>query len=322
MIRKVVFRAGLVLLLLSSAFATASPSPNDLIANGRITEAAASLRARIQANPRDAEAYHLLGRAEYALQHWDQAISNGERAVAMQPNNSDYHLWLGRAYGAKADASNFITAADLAGKVRDQFERAVQLNGNNTGARADLAEFYMSAPGFMGGGKDKARAQAEQLLKTDPAAAHWIYGMLAEKDKKYPVAEQEFKASVKTADDPATRWLDLASFYRRRGRMTEMEDAVNNALHVPGRQPHTLYDAAIVLFRSGRNFNGAVEMLRNYIGSGDPTEEAPAFQAHYLLGMVLEKMGDRTGAAQEYRASLALAKDFQRAQSALKHLER
>ena len=216
---------------------------------------------------------------------------------------------------------SFITAAELAKKVRVEFERAVQLNGNNSAARCDLAEYYMNAPGFLGGGKDKARSQADQLMKLDPASAHWVYGMLAEKDKSYDVAELEFKSAISPAKEPATRWLDLASFYRRRGRMAEMEAAVNKALGVPGRQPHTLYDAAVVLFRSGRNFSGAVQMLRSYLGSGDPTEDAPAFQAHYLLGMLLEKMGDRAGAAQEYRATLALAKDFQKAQASLKRLQ-
>ena len=51
-----------------------------------------------------------------------------EKAVSLQPNNGEYHLWLGRTYGEKADASSFIHAAGLAKKVRNEFERAVQLD--------------------------------------------------------------------------------------------------------------------------------------------------------------------------------------------------
>ena len=50
-------------------------------------------------------------------------------------------------------------------------------------ARTDLAEFYLEAPGIVGGGQDKARAQADQVAKLNPAKAHWIQGRLAEKNK-------------------------------------------------------------------------------------------------------------------------------------------
>jgi len=49
-------------------------------------------------------------------------------------------------------------------------------------------------------------------------------------------------------------------------------------------------------------------------------EEAPAFKAHYLLGTLLEKQGNKQAAAQEYRASLVLARNFGRAQEALNRL--
>ena len=54
-------------------------------------------------------------------------------------------------------------------KVRTEFERAVELDPKNSEARADLAEFYIEAPSIVGGGKDKARAQAEALAGFDPA---------------------------------------------------------------------------------------------------------------------------------------------------------
>ncbi len=311
----------LVIVACSLAFGASAPTPRDLLALGRIDEAIAVLRNRIATNPQDGEAYHLLSRAYFLIQRWDDAISNGERAINLKPDNSDFHMWLGRAYGEKADSSSFLTAAELAKKVRNQFERAVQLDGNNLPARSDLSEYYVSAPGFLGGGKDKARAQAEQLLNLDPATSHWIYGIIAEKDKKYDIAEQEFKAAIQASKEPAKRWLDLASFYRRRNRFPELEDAVNRALNVPGRQEHVLFDGAEILNRANRNFNGAIQLLRTYIASKDPSEEAPIFEAHYLLGLLLEKTGDKAGAAQEFRTTLSLAKDFQKAQSALKRVQ-
>jgi Flp pilus assembly protein TadD len=57
-------------------------------------------------------------------------------------------------------------------------------------------------------------------------------------------------------------------------------------------------------------------MVRRYLTSG-PVEAAPAFKARYLLGTLLEKQGDKDGAARQYRASLALVHNFSSAQKAL-----
>ena len=62
-----------------------------------------------------------------------------------------------------------MSAASLAGKVRNEFEAAVRLDPNNVDARSDLGEFYLEAPGIVGGGRDKAEAQTQALAALDPA---------------------------------------------------------------------------------------------------------------------------------------------------------
>ena len=135
------------MLLMLSVVAIATPpdlglkSAADLLNAGRADEAILVLGSRIKAKPQDAEAHNLLARTYYALGRWDDAVAEGERAVALDPNNSAYHMWLGRMYGEKADHSSFVTAAGLAKKIRSEFERAVELDAANLDARSDLAEF-------------------------------------------------------------------------------------------------------------------------------------------------------------------------------------
>jgi tetratricopeptide (TPR) repeat protein len=271
----------------------------------------------VQSNPADAQAYHLLSRAYFHLKKWDQAIANGERAVQLNPNNSNYYMWLGRAYGEKADEASFITAAGLARKIRANFEKAVEVDGNNIAARTDLAEFYIEAPGFMGGGTDRAAEQAQKIAPLDAAKAHWVYARVAEKKKDAATAEREYFAAIKASPSP-DNWLSLASFYRRQARLADMENAVNKAMSSDLKQSNSLFDAATLLLRAGRNLPGAAEYVRKYLSLPTQNEEAPAFEAHYVLGEILEKQGDRAAAAEQYRASLALAGDYQPAQEALK----
>jgi tetratricopeptide (TPR) repeat protein len=276
------------------------------------------LNVRVQSAPNDAELYHLLSRAYFHLKKWDEAISYGEKAVQLNPNKSDYHLWLGRAYGEKADSSSFITAAGLAKKIRLSFERAVELDGRNVDARTDLAEFYVEAPGFMGGGTDKALAQAAAISQYDAARAHWVMAKIAENKKDYASAEREYQEAIK-ADSDADYWLNLASFYRKRQRYSDMDAAVAKAIAANRKKTNALFDAATVLFEAQRNLPTAANLVRSYLTTV-PTEDAPAFQAHYFLGQILEKQGDRNAAAVEYRASLSLASSYSPAQEALKRV--
>jgi predicted negative regulator of RcsB-dependent stress response len=60
--------------------------------------------------------------------------------------------------------------------------------------------------------------------------------------------------------------------------------------------------------------------MKAYLQSGHPEEEAPLFRAHFLLGDILLKTGDKDQAAAEYRAALALASTYPPAVEALRHL--
>ncbi|MGA9040706.1 MAG: tetratricopeptide repeat protein [Terriglobales bacterium] len=305
-----------------TAIAGADNSAPSLLAQGRVDDAIATLRGQISASPNDPEAHNLLCRAYFTLGEWDRGISNCEQAVSLDPNNSRYHLWLGRVYGEKADKANFMTAAGLAKKVHTEFETAVQLNPNNIDARTDLAEFYLEAPGIVGGGRDKAEAQAQSLVTLDPAKAHWVNARIAEKQKDHEGAEKEYRAAIQTSHGSASAWLHLAQFYKHVGHMDEMEDAVHHVASAPLDQPDALVDAAHLLLDTNRNLPEANQLLRRYVSSASTVEQAPVFKAHYLLGIVLEKQGDKEAAAVEFRAALTLARSFSAAQEALNRVNR
>jgi len=240
----------------------------------------------------------------------------------MEPDNGLYHLWLGRTYGEKADRAGFLKAAGLAGKVRSEFERAVELSPNNWEARTDLAEVYLEAPGMVGGSKDKARHQADLIAPLNPAMAHWVKGRIAERNKDNAAAEQEYRAAITTSQSGARAWLNLAGFYRHTNRLDEMDEALHTMESRPLDHPGALVDGASMLYRMGRDNPLAIRLLRRYVASGNMVEEAPAFKAHYLLGELLEKQGDRPAAAEEYRTSLAMAHSFRRSQEGLKRVAR
>jgi tetratricopeptide (TPR) repeat protein len=299
--------------------AHAAPAAKELLAAGRVDEAITTLQKRIDQSTTDAESYNLLCRAYFMLEDWDRGVAACERARNLDPQKSLYHLWLGRAYGEKADRAGFLSAAGLAKKVRTAFERAVELDPASWEARTDLAEFYLEAPGIVGGGKDKARAQADAIAALNPAMAHWVVARIAEKNKDTASAEREYRAEIAASHSGARAWLDLAIFFRHTNRLDEMEQAIRTLESAPVDRPESFMDGASLLLRTGRDFPLAVRLLRRYLSS--PVEEGPAFKARVLLGQLLEKQGDRNSAAEQYRAALALAHTYARAQEDLKRVE-
>jgi len=307
------------LLLMPPLSASVVDSARDMLAAGRIDDVITTLNVHLSYAPADAESSNLLCRAYIAIEEWDRAESSCKRAIALDPRNGRYHRWLGHVYGEKADHANFLSAFSLAGKTREELERAVQLNPNDIDARSDLAEFYFEAPGIVGGGQDKARAQARIMAAKDPAREHWVYAHIAEKNHDSATAEREYRRMIEASNGDSEAWLSLALFYRHQKRFDDMERTLIRASQAPMSKPDVLVDVAQNLYRTGRNPALAIELLRRYLASG-PVEEAPAFKAHYLLGMLLERQSEKAGAAEEYRTSLSLARQFGLAQQALGRL--
>lgn len=308
-------------LLLLPPWIAAAQSPQDLLSTGHVDQAIQTLEQQLRSS-RTAESYNLLCRAYFELGAWDAGIPACEKATALEPDNGLYHLWLGRIYGEKADRASFLSAASLAGKVRNEFERAVELSPNNWEARTDLAEFYLEAPAIIGGGKDKARAQAALIAPLNPAIAHWVSARIAERSKDNVAAEQEYRAAIEASHGGARAWVNLAGFYRHTNSLDDMEQALRSMESAPLDRPAALVDGVSLWLRTGRDYSVAIRLLRRYIALPNTVEEAPVFKAHCLLGDLLEKQGERSAAAEEYRAALLLAHSYRPAQDGLKRVTR
>jgi tetratricopeptide (TPR) repeat protein len=292
----------------------------ELLAHGRVDVAIGVLKDQIRNEPNNAQAYNLLCRVYKMADKWDPAVSACEQAVKLDPQNSQYHLWLGRTYGEKAEHVNALSAAHVAGQVRDEFETAVRLNPKSVEARDDLADFYLQAPWVIGGGEKKAQAQAEEIQKLEPAQAHLVKARIAEKKKDFDTAEAEIKRAIEENPGAAGPWISLANLYRRTARFDQMAQAIERATAPSLNRPDVLTRAAEMLIEANCNLNTAENLLERYLSSPNPSEDAPVFKAHYLLGKLLEQRGQPEQAITQYQAALALAAGFTPARNALDRL--
>lgn len=295
--------------------------------HGHADEALRLLNTALQENASDAEALNLRCRVLLTEHRWDDAIAACERSVQIAPGNSSYHMWLGRAYGEKADRVSFVAAYKMAKLIRAEFESAASLDPRNGEALSDLGQYYVEAPAILGGGTGKAEALARQLDGFAPERAHELQARIAEQKKDYATAEKEFRAKISTSSHSSVQafaqsWMDLGSFYRRRGQLDEMEAALESGAVAATDHGSALADGASTLIHAGRNPGLAEEWLRQYLDGNALSEEAPAFVVRAQLGDLYKSQGDSRRAEREYAQARALASDFTGAQQGKTNTDR
>ena len=238
----------------------------------------------LQALPeKSAAAFELMGRNYYGLGDFKKATEHLEKAVAADPSDSHLYDWLGKAYGRRAETSSPFTAPSYASKTRQAFEKAVQLDPKNLEATNDLFEYYLEAPGFLGGGMDKAAQMADRIAALDPVEGYWARARIAEKRKEYGRAEQHFRRAAELAPHQVGRLLDLARFLAKQGRYQESDKAFETARKIAPNSPKVLFAEADTLIRNGRELPTARRLLQQYLASSLTPEDPPRAQAEKLL---------------------------------------
>lgn len=247
------------------------------------TDYAGALRLLEPAGHADAETYSLIGKSHFMLGDYKKATDAFQHAMTLDPNNSQHAHWLGRTYGRRAEVSNLFTAPGLAAKAHQYFERAVALEPNNGEALNDLFDYYLQAPGFLGGGFDKAAKLAERIAALDPAEGHFAQAQLADKRKQFDTAEQHFRRAMELAPRQVGRAIDLAKYLAKLGRYQESDAAFARAEALAPHSPKVIFAKAKTLIQEKRNIEQARELLKIYLRSELSPDDPPREQAEKLL---------------------------------------
>lgn len=277
-------------LLLLSIVGRAAPSLDEAKAliDQRNYPAALQLLEQITAaEPASAEAFFQLGRAAMTLGDDPAfAVPNLEKAVELNPASSLYQLRLGDAYGRSAQKAGAFSKFGLAKKCKAAYEKAVELDPKNIDARVSLMNYFQQAPGIAGGSKDKALTQAQEIKKLDASRGRFAFATLYLAEKKYDQAFAEFEEVLKEKPD------DYAALFQT-GRLAAL---------------------------SGERLDRGLDVLRQCLTMTPPEGQPGHAAAHWRIGFILEKKGDKAGARTAYEASLKLDPRFPQAIESLKKL--
>jgi tetratricopeptide (TPR) repeat protein len=226
----------------------------------------------------------------------DAAVERGEAAIAAQPGSGKAWLWLGNAYGQKALAAGLLSKASWAGKCRDAYVKAVELAPDDPDARFSLLQYYLQAPGFMGGGSDKAQTQVDGLEAIGPAWGHMGKAAVLIADDKPDEAVAEYQSAVAAAPDNARALLGLISIHVGRKDFVAARAATDAALARNPGDPVALYMLGRIAIDDGQRIEEGLKGLETFIGLASHPEQLPLAAAWWRKALLLEKLGQAEAA--------------------------
>ncbi len=225
----------------------------------------------------------LLGRDYFMLGDFKRAGEFLDKAVHGAPSIAEYMDWLGRAYGKRAETSNVLFAPGFASKARQAFEKSVELNPRDSDALSDLFDYYLEAPGFMGGGYDKAYGVTVKMAVFDPSEAYFERSKLAQKKKGYQDAELELRRSVAVAPRSVGHLIELAKLLATQGHVRESDDVLLQARQVAPNSPRLWFATAGIYIQQKRNLDEAKNLLVKYVQAPITADDPPKQEALRLL---------------------------------------
>jgi len=288
---------------------------------GEYTRAIEILKSAAGSEPNNGDVYVLLARSYLELNQYDAAVNSAEKAVAISPKNSDYHRWLGEAYGAKADHASMLSAYSLARKTQKEFDAAVQLDAHNFDAQQDLIQYDCTAPGVVGGGEEKAQPLIQKLMSMDEVEGHYATGICRAQKKDYAAADAEFTKALESKPKTANRIYDIGDYFLQRKNAEKLLAVAGAGEELAPQDPRGKFYRGVALILQNQKPAEAEKCLRDYLQLAPMNSDYPRpWAAHYWLGRLQESQKNPAGARGEYQAALKLNGKYKPAQEALKQL--
>lgn len=287
------------------------------------TKAIQVLQTAAAKEPTNGDIQLLLAKSYLELQEHDAAIRSAERAVALDPQSSLYHEWLGRAYGEKADHAGWFSAISLAKKTHKEFEIAVDLNAKNFSARQALIEFDCSAPGMVGGGEDKAQPHIKELMELDAAEGHYAAGNCRRQKKDFVVADEEFTKALESRPKSPELIYDIGDYAVKHGQAERLIAVAEAGERAAPNDPRARFYRAVSFVLQREKPEEAEKLLWEYAKRAPKRTGFPSpAAAHAWLGRLYESKDDLNSAKEEFENALRLDPKSKMAQEELKKLKK
>jgi tetratricopeptide (TPR) repeat protein len=304
------------------------------------------VEARLREAPGDALSHFLLSQIRAAFGDRSTPLALAEKAVALDGHTAKYHRQVAEVLGVEAQRAGAFQQLLLAHRFRREIEAALSADPRDLQALRDLLEFYLLAPGLIGGDPRKAVEVANRIAGTDAvegllgrariagfnkqiAAQEALLRQAAEADparykvrialaQLYLAADQanpgaaalqagaQAKAAVNLDPCRVDAYSVLAEIHAGRSEWSELDSTLTAALREVPDDAAPHYRAAERLLAAGIDPVRAERYLRVYLAQEPEGNQPTASEAHWQLGLALQAQGHSSQALAEFRESVRL----------------
>ena len=329
----------------ASTLLAEEPTPEKLILEGHWKRARTVVERRLRETPEDANSNFLWSQICNALGDRTSPPGLAEKALRLDGSVARYHRQVAEVQGVMAQRSNVFQQVGQARRFRKEIETALELDPRDVQARRDLVEFYLVAPGILGGDAKKAEVEVQQIAAIDRAEGFLAQARIAELRKDYvragallhgaaalrppsyralmaladfslasahrdeAAAEAAARAALAIDAGRAGAYSILASIYAGRPVWAELEAVLTAAAKEVPDDLAPYYRAAERLIRDGRDPARSERYLRIYLTQETEGNEPTLADARWQLGLALRAQGQEASALAEWKAAVRLDPD-------------
>ncbi len=270
-----------------------------------------------KATPNDANAWVILLRAHLQAKQAEKAVAAGKKATTLGPENAQAFFWLGNAYGSRIGEVGMLSRMSIATKLRDAFEQAVRLDPALIDARSSLIDFYLQAPSMIGGGIDKARAQAIAIANYDQSQGFTAQGRIAMYEKKPAEALKAYEQAYALKPESEQLRMSLIMGYQQAEHWKDAHDMAKKWTAEDPKKAAPWYQIGRIAAESGQYLPEGEAAMHVFLNLAPEAGDPEPKYARYRLGQILAKAGRKDEARAELQAALKIDPKLTEAKDAL-----
>jgi tetratricopeptide (TPR) repeat protein len=321
--------------------------------DGKIEQSKELFLDVVKEDPRNPEALYYLGWLTLNSDY-EKAIEYLENAIHLNGVIAKYHLMLGNAFGIKAQRAGIFAKMGAASNCKEQYLTAISLDAKLTEARVNMIEFYLQAPGIVGGSVEKAAAQADTIKQYDPYAGYIaearIHDYQKEKEKQEECyrkaisidpkkvsaykslwllamgendgtkADAVFKKAAAAVENKSDLYFQAGLYYLEKSDFAKARSMFEEALKRDPLNSAVYYQYGKLALLSGTDLYQGLVYFEKFLKMPQAKNAPSIDNTYWRMGMIYEKLGKADSARIAYRKSLELNPNHENAKKALEKL--
>lgn len=145
------------------------------------------------------------------FEYYEKGQKTAEDLIKLNDNNPEGHFWLGVNLGRIGQVRGVMKSLSLVPTIRREFEKALELDPEHTGAMDGLAVLYYELPGIFGGNLNKSLEYLNKAIAIDSnyAILYVDFAKVYMKRKEYDEVENCLNKmlAIKNPTHPADFYL-------------------------------------------------------------------------------------------------------------------